>query len=265
MNRSVTRFRRITGAAAGVAATTQLAAWLASRRAGRVNVVDVAWGPGIAGIAATSALLGHGRPARRWLLAGSVGAWATRLAVHVHHAGAGRGEDPRYQRMLDGAGTAKKVVKVFVLQGALQWLISLPLQANAAARDNSTRTSAIDTIAATLGAALIAAGGITEAAADRQKANWKKDPQHGPVMDRGLWSYSRHPNYLGDAALWWGVYLAAAPRKAWWTVVSPAAITWLLVFGSGAKPAEKLRDGDADYAAYQRRVSFFLPRPPKSL
>lgn len=255
------RLTRVSAAAAATAAATQTAAWIASRRTGRVNVVDVAWGPGLAGIAAASAAVGGGDRLRRALLMSAVTAWGTRLAVHVHRSAAGRGEDPRYARMLAGKSPAERFFKVFVTQGAAQWVISLPIQVSAVATTSRGRLARA-TLAA--GTALMAGGGLIEALADRQKAAWKQDPEHGPVMDQGLWAWSRHPNYFGDATFWWGAYLVAASGgKGWSTIFSPAVMTWFLIVGTGAKPAERLRRGDAAYADYQRRVAFFVPRPPR--
>ncbi len=256
--------RRLLGVSAsslGLASLVQAGTWAVARRVGRVNVVDVAWGPGLAAIAALSATARGDGGRRRALLAAGIGAWGTRLAVHVGRTAAGRGEDPRYAEMLDGAGELERIGKVFVTQAAAQWFISLPVQVGAAGgpvRGPAGRA------AVTAGTALMIIGGTIEASADRQKSNWKAGKGHGPVMDRGLWAWSRHPNYFGDACFWWGVYLvSSASGPAAWTVPAPAAMTWLLVAGTGARRSERMRAGDPDYAAYQRRVSFFVPRPPK--
>lgn len=252
------RFVRISVASAGAAAATQTAAWIASRRAGRVNVVDVAWGPGLVAVATVSAALGQGSRLRRGLMTAPVIAWGARLAVHVHRSATGRGEDPRYEHMLAGSGPGRRFFKVFVTQGASQWLVGLPMQISAATNDSRSRAAMVGLLA---GTALMIAGGTAEAVADTQKARWKSDPDRGPVMDRGLWSLTRHPNYLGDAVFWWGNYLAAASGgPARWAVISPAAMTYFLTIGTGGKPAERLREGDSAYADYQRRVPFFLPR-----
>jgi steroid 5-alpha reductase family enzyme len=181
--------------------------------------------------------------------------------MHVYRSSAGRGEDPRYAEMLQGAGPLAVFGKVFLAQGLLQWLVSLPIQVASVSGPPRGRAGRA---AVTAGTALMVGGGLTEAIADEQKAAWKATPNHGPVMDQGLWAYSRHPNYFGDACLWWGVYLvAAAARPGPWTVISPAVMSWFLVAVTGARRAERMRRGDPDYADYQNRVSFFLPRPPK--
>ncbi len=256
------RLAGVTAGSAALAAAVQGAAWIASRKAGRVNVVDVAWGPGLAGIAVLSAFRGDGDRLRRGLLASAVTAWGARLAMHVHRSAAGRGEDPRYEQMLQGTSRLQQIAKVFGTQGAAQWLISLPIQV---ASVSTPKPGALGRAAVLAGTALMVGGGLTEAIADRQKATWKREPDHGPVMDRGLWAWSRHPNYFGDACLWWGVYLVAAAAPAGrWTVLSPAVMTWFLTQATGARRSEQMRKGDPDYAAYQQRVSFFIPRPPNA-
>ncbi len=252
-------FGRVTSGALGLVTAVQAGTWVAARRAGRVNVVDVAWGPGIAGVAALSAVVGRGDLPRRGILAVGVSAWGARLATHVHHRSAGRGEDPRYAEMLAGAGPLARLVRVFLVQGAAQWFISLPIQV---AASSGPPRGKLGRACAVAGTALMVGGGLTEAIADRQKAAWKADPARGSVLDQGLWGYSRHPNYFGDACLWWGIYLiVAAARPGGRTVVSPVTMTWLLIAVTGARRAERMREGDPDYAAYQRRVPFFVPRP----
>jgi len=197
------------------------------------------------------------------MLAGAVGGWGARLALHVHRASADRGEDPRYAEMLDGDGPVVRVFKVFVTQGVAQWVVSCPMQV-AAATGRAPRGRAGRALEA-VGWGMLLTGGAFEAVADRQKSRWRSEPDHGPVMDRGLWAWSRHPNYFGDACFWWGVYLVcAASGPARWTIWSPALMSWTLVEGTGARRAERMRADDPDYAAYQRRVSFFLPRQPRA-
>jgi steroid 5-alpha reductase family enzyme len=249
------------GRSLGLAGLVQAGTWAVSRRVERVNVVDVAWGPGLAAIATLAAAERGGGRARRALLAAGVTAWGTRLAAHVGRRSAGHGEDPRYAEMLEGANELEQIGKVFVRQGVAQWFVSLPIQVAAVTGPVRGRAGRA---AVTAGTALMVAGGTIEACADQQKSRWKSERGNGPVMDRGLWAWSRHPNYFGDACFWWGVYLVAGGSgPPAWAVASPALMTWLLVAGTGARPSEQRHAGDADYAAYQRRVSFFVPRPPK--
>ncbi|MDF8263583.1 DUF1295 domain-containing protein [Luteipulveratus flavus] len=255
---------RIALRAAGVAAATQLAAYVTSRKAKRTNVVDVFWGPGLAAIAVASAAgrAPHSSRADPWLLAGGLSLWAGRLSQHVYRASQGRGEDPRYAEILRDTTELQRIGKVFLTQGLGQWFISLPVQAVAALPGPSGRAGRA---VASLGYAAMVAGGVTEAVADAQKAAWKRRDDHGPVMDEGLWAWSRHPNYFGDALLWWGVYAVAAARdRGALTVGSPLAMTWFLTTATGARRTERMRGDDPDYARYQERVAFFVPRPPRN-
>lgn len=256
-------FARTAGVAAGVATATQVAAYVASRRDGRTAVVDVAWGPGLAAVAVSSALMGDGDRARRGMLAAGVTTWGMRLGTHLLQRMRGKDEeDPRYAEMLEGSSELQRIMKIFVLQGAAQWVISLPLQVSA----TSGPPGKVGRWVALLGGAAMVGGLVIETVADRQKnAFYERDAEDRPaIMREGVWGWSRHPNYFGDAAVWNGAYLVAASASPGaWTFVSPAVMTYLLVLGSGAKPAEqRMKDRDG-YDAYRREVSFFVPLPPK--
>ena len=250
----------VSGCCLAATALAMLVTAIVARRTGRFAVVDVTWGLTLALTSVVSAVVGTvvgGGDWRRWLLLALVSAWGLRLAWHVHRRNAGQ-EDRRYAEMLEGRSFATAVVKVFVVQGAAVWLVSLPVQVAAV-----TRTS-WDWVAG-VGAVLSIVGLLFEAVGDAQLAAFKHDPDHGPVMDRGLWSWTRHPNYFGDACVWWGVWLVAA--SAWpgvLTFVSPTAMTYFLVFATGARLLEEhmsRREGWDEYAA---RTSMFLPLPPRS-
>jgi steroid 5-alpha reductase family enzyme len=230
-----------------------------ARRTGRFAVVDVTWGLALAltavVTAAVASALGDG-DARRWLLVGLVCAWGLRLSWHVQRRNAGR-EDPRYAEMLKGASFGVAVVKVFVVQVAAVWLVSLPVQVAAVTRGPSYWVVG-------LGAALWLVGVLFEAVGDAQLAAFRRDPHHGPVMDRGLWAWTRHPNYFGDACVWWGVWLVAA--AAWpgvLTIVSPIVMTYFLVFATGARLLEQRMRQRPGWEEYAARTSMFLPLPPR--
>ncbi|MGA8211627.1 MAG: DUF1295 domain-containing protein [Nocardioidaceae bacterium] len=256
-------FARTAGTAAAVATATQVAAYVASRRDGRTAVVDVAWGPGLAAIAVGTALVGSGDRVRRGMLAAGVTTWGLRLGSHLLQRMRSQDEeDPRYADMLEGASELQRIAKVFAGQGLAQWTISLPLQVAAA----SGPPGRVGRWVALLGGAAMAGGLAIESVADRQKdAFYDRDAEdRTAIMREGVWGWSRHPNYFGDAAFWNGAYLVAASASPGaWTFVSPAVMTYLLVLGSGAKPAEeRMKDRDG-YDAYRREVSFFVPWPPK--
>jgi steroid 5-alpha reductase family enzyme len=164
------------------------------RRIGRYNVVDVAWGVGFVVIAAVAATLGHGDPARRWLLLALVTIWGLRLSWHIQRKTAGKGEDPRYAKLLGDATVGQVVRKVFLLQAVITWFVSFPLQLSAVTGPTPQPLTAF----VVAGAAVWLIGVTFEAVGDRQLRVFKSDPENrGVVMDRGLWAWTRHPNYFG--------------------------------------------------------------------
>jgi steroid 5-alpha reductase family enzyme len=231
------------------------------RRQGRVSVVDTAWGLGFVLVALLAAIAGSGSGARRLVLLAMVALWGGRLAWHMRRRNAGKGEDARYAAMLDGQPGDPfwvAVRKVYGVQGISLWFVSLPIQVSAAAGGGVWWVAALGVLA-------WAVGLVFEAVGDRQLRDFKADPANqGKVMDRGLWSWTRHPNYFGDASIWWGLYLVAS--SAWpgvLTVLSPVAMTYFLVYATGARLLERHMAQRPGYAAYQRRTSYFLPRPPR--
>jgi steroid 5-alpha reductase family enzyme len=230
-------------------------------RQGRVSVVDTAWGLGFVVVAVVAGSIGDGPLWRRLLVTVLVAVWGGRLARHMHTRNMGKGEDPRYEAMLakeTGNPTWIAIRKVYVVQGLSVWFVSLPLQVSAAAGDGVVWI-------AVLGSALWLLGVVFEAVGDAQLSRFKADPgNQGKVMDRGLWAWTRHPNYFGDSAVWWGLYLVAA--SAWpgvLTILSPVVMTYFLVFATGARLLEKEMSKRPGYPEYQQRTSYFIPRPPR--
>jgi steroid 5-alpha reductase family enzyme len=233
---------------------------MVGRRQGRVSVVDTAWGLGFIVVAVVAGSVGDGPLWRRLLVLVLVAVWGGRLARHMHTRNRGKGEDPRYEKMLadqPGDPFLVAVRKVYLVQGAAIWFVSLPLQVSAASGDGVVWV-------AILGAAVWLLGIVFEAVGDAQLSRFKADPGNkGKVMDRGLWAWTRHPNYFGDSAVWWGLYLVAA--SAWpgvLTILSPVVMTYFLVFATGARLLEKEMSTRPGYPEYQQRTSYFLPRPP---
>ena len=237
---------------------------LIARAVGRVAVVDIAWGLGFVAVAAAVAAVGDDGGARRWVLLGLVGTWGLRLAWHIRRRAVGHGEDPRYEALLGGpvreVGFAVAVRKVFVVQGVALWFISLPVQVGAAL---AVRWWPV----VVAGGLVWLVGLVFEAVGDAQLASYKRDPDRGPVMDRGLWGWTRHPNYFGDACIWWGLWLAAGLASGWVaglaTVVCPAAMTYFLLFATGARLLERSMMQRAGYPEYAARTSMFFPLPPR--
>jgi steroid 5-alpha reductase family enzyme len=258
---SSTNALAVSGLAAVVVLIVMVVTAYAGHRAGRVSVVDTAWGLGFVLVATVAALTGDGALWRRLLLLAMVALWGFRLSWHMHRRNAGQGEDPRYAELLStqrGRPTIAAIRKVYAPQGAALWFVSLPVQVSSAAGAGTV-------LLAVGGAILWLLGLVFEAVGDAQLAAFKADPTtRGTVMDRGLWAWTRHPNYFGDACVWWGIWLVSA--SAWpgvLTVLSPVAMTYFLVFATGARLLERHLEGRPGYAAYQRRTSYFLPRPPR--
>ncbi|HET6967049.1 MAG TPA: DUF1295 domain-containing protein [Ornithinibacter sp.] len=251
----------VTTASLATAAVAMLVTALVARRLGRVSVVDVTWGLVFVAIAWVSFAVGTGS-GRSLLLAGLLTLWGVRLAWHIRRRAQGAGEDPRYETMLAAAPEGERfsyaVRRVFVVQGVAAWFVSLPVQV-AAATDTALGW------VAWLGVLVWLVGVAFEAVGDAQLAAFTRDPANrGRVMDRGLWGWTRHPNYFGDAAVWWGIWVVSA--EAWpgvLTVLSPVAMTYFLAFATGARLLEAQMSKRPGYPEYMERTSMFLPLPPK--
>ena len=229
-----------------------------AHRIGRVVIVDLVWGLGFVLIALVSALIGD--TSLRWLLLAMVAAWGGRLAWHVgRRVVATDEEDPRYAKLLDGKPFCYAVTRVFLTQGVAMWFVSLPVQV-AAASDQGRWSWLIG-----LGLLVWVVGLAFESIGDQQLAAYKANPDRGPVMDRGLWRYTRHPNYFGDSCVWWGIFIVAlgGSRLVLTTSLSPVVMTYFLVFATGAKLLEQTMMKRAGYPEYAERTSMFFPLPPK--
>ena len=249
---------------AGLVATLALAAcvWAASLPLRDVSIVDIAWGWLVVTPALVAAVVLPATGPRAALVLALGTLWAVRLSGHIAWRHRGQPEDRRYGAMRARHGSsfaAKSLMLVFGLQAVLATVVALPL---AAAIASPSPWNALDV----LGAAVFAAGFALEAVADAQLARFKSNPaQAGRVMDWGLWRYSRHPNYFGECALWWGLWLIAAGAGAWWTIVSPLLMTLLLLRVSGVTLLEQDIEGRRpSYRDYIRRTNAFIPGRPRA-
>ncbi len=239
--------------------------WVISLWRRDASVVDIFWGPGFVLTAAVYALLADGWEPRETLALGMVALWGLRLAAHILWRSRGKGEDYRYVEMRQKHGDRfwwVSLFTVFVFQGVLLTLISAPLlQAIRSTRPEGW--TAFDLAAVTL----FAIGFLFEAVGDLQLTRFRANPANrGKVLRTGLWRYTRHPNYFGDAVVWWSFFLLAlATPGAVWTLYSPVLMTFLLLKVSGVGLLEKkLSRTRSEYADYVSRTNAFFPWFPKS-
>ena len=238
--------------------------WVVSVLLKNASIVDIVWGLGFVVVAwVVRIAVDQGDDGRQWLLVALTTAWGLRLAIYLFVRNHGNGEDYRYRAMRKRFGDRFPIISlysVFGLQGALMFVVSLPVQLGQA-----DATPDIGVIAF-IGIALWLVGMFFESVGDAQLARFKKDPANkGVVMDTGLWRYTRHPNYFGDACVWWGIGLVAAETGSGaWGLIGSLVMTILLRRVSGVTLLErslvKRRQGYTEYVA---RTSPFIPRPPK--
>ncbi|RPJ02845.1 MAG: DUF1295 domain-containing protein [Candidatus Aminicenantes bacterium] len=238
------------------------AVFVLAQARGNNGIVDIAWGFGF--IVVTAALFAREPalfPAKALIMA-LVLVWGLRLSVHIVRRNWGKPEDFRYAAMRRKWGKAVRVKAfffVFMLQGLLMLVVSLPV--TVVFSSPARPLGALDII----GALVFGAGFVFETVGDRQLAAHLSDPANkGRLMTRGLWATTRHPNYFGEATLWWGMGLIALQSpNGWIALIGPLTITFLLVFVSGVPLLEKKYAGRPDWEAYKARTPMFFPRLPK--
>lgn len=239
--------------------------WLISLLLKNSSIVDIFWG---AGFVITNwayfALAPEGFPARKILISILVTIWGLRLSFYILWRNWGKPEDFRYQAMRAQVGRAwrwQSFLKVFLLQGLLMWMIGAPLLFPHYHAAPKTLT-----ILDYGGIAIWVIGFFFEAAGDWQLARFKADPGNkGKLLTSGVWRYTRHPNYFGDAAQWWAYFLiAAATPWGWVTIFSPILMTLLLLRVSGVALLEKsLKGTKPGYEEYVARTNAFVPWFPR--
>lgn len=231
----------------------------------RNDLADIAWGLGFITIAVWL-MLRAGAPltVRQYVASILVAIWGLRLAYHIarRNLRPGRGEDERYAGWRRDWGkwfTLRAYLQVFLLQGLFMLLISAPVLALGSSVGPTF--GVLDSV----GVAIWAMGFVFEAVGDAQLARFLRDPVNaGHIMDRGLWAWTRHPNYFGEATMWWGLAVMALSVPGGWVgLVGPIAITWLLTKVSGIPLLEAKRAGRPEWEAYKSRTSAFVPLPPR--
>ena len=247
-----------------------LVLWLVSVRLGDVSFIDAFWGAGMAMLAISSFVQLADPGVLAFVLLAMTAVWGFRLGIHLLRRWWREGEDQRYERLLrqdreKGRFALAALVKVWLGQAVLLFLVSSPAQLGIL----GAAAPAHFTPLAWSGLALYGVGIFFEWVGDWQLAQFKADPANeGEVLDTGLWRYTRHPNYFGDACAWWGIWLVCAAVDPWlalYTVAGPIFLTFTLTKWSGAALLEngmKKKRGDK-YADYIERTSAFVPWPPK--
>jgi steroid 5-alpha reductase family enzyme len=246
-------------------AVVMVSTWLLSVALKNASIVDIVWGAGFVVVTWVMQLTIEGDSSRQWLITAMVSIWGLRLSGYLARRNIGHGEDWRYVAMRKRHGRRfplVSLVTVFALQGVVMFLVSLPVQLGHADRSPSVGPVAV------MGLLVWFLGIVFEAVGDMQLRRFKKDPLNaGLVMDRGLWSLTRHPNYFGDSCVWWGIGIVAAEAgTAAWGLIGPVVMTLFLTKVSGVPMLERsLAKRKPGYADYMARTSGFFPRPPKKV
>jgi len=228
----------------------------------RNDVADIAWGLGFVLLTWLS-FLTSGFSFVALLVNGLVTIWGLRLALHIYNRNKNKPEDSRYLEWRKSWKNfyLRSYIQVFLLQGIFLFLISLPV-----IFINHSVSSSFG-ILGIVGLLVWILGFYFESTGDRQLKEFISNPENkGKLMDKGLWRYSRHPNYFGEVTQWWGIFIIAlsAPGSLF-TIIGPLTITVLIIFVSGVPLLEKKYAGRPDFEAYKKRTSVFIPLPPKDL
>jgi steroid 5-alpha reductase family enzyme len=252
-------------ASAGAVAAVVLGAWLLSVLRRDASIMDVAWGLGFVAVAWVSFALADGAAPRKVLVVVLTTVWGLRLAGHLAWRAKGEKEDFRYRELRARYGkrfALMSLLVVFAPQGLAMWVVSLPVQL-AQLPASPAGLTALDFI----GVAVWAVGMFFETVGDLQLARFRADARNrDEVLDRGLWRYTRHPNYFGDFCVWWGICLIGLAADEWWSLAGALMMSCILLRISGVPIMERhLRRDRPKYDDYARRTSGFFPRPPRSL
>lgn len=221
------------------------------------SIVDILWGIGFVIIALFSLIQNPEIEMRKIIVTLLVVIWGIRLSVHIYLRNHGKGEDFRYKHWRETWNyfILRSYFQIFILQGIFMVVIASPVYYI------NYHSSELLGFTDTLGLILFGTGFLMEVISDYQLVAFKKDSRNqGKIITTGLWKYSRHPNYFGEALLWWGIGLyAVAVTGGWVTLIGPLTITLLLRFVSGVPMLEKKYAGRADWEAYKKVTAPFVP------
>lgn len=235
--------------------------WVVSVRLEDASIADIAWGPGILVLALIYYVTGDGAPPRARLTLALVAIWALRLAAHLYLRNQIQGEDFRYETLRKWRGPSwwwYSYFRVFLLQAVAAWLLAIPVYFAIVSRAPETLT-VIDYV----GILVFLAGFAMEAASDEHLRRFRNDAKNVKfVLDQGLWRYSRHPNHFGEALVWWGFGLIGTATGGVVGLISPALLTYYLMFASPVPLERALLRNKRAYSHYVEITSPFVPRPP---
>lgn len=226
------------------------------------SIVDIAWGGGFIVVALVSLYVGLFQTPRQLLMTALVAIWGLRLAIYIFIRHAKVGEDYRYKQWREEwrFPVLRAFFQVFMLQGLVMFVVAIPIMLTNAS--HGTPISWINY----LGVIVWCVGLFFEAVGDYQKYVFKNNPANkGKHITTGLWKYTRHPNYFGDAMVWWGIFLVTVGSGYWYiNIWSPAIMMFFLMKVSGVAMLERKYKGDDAYAAYKQRTNAFFPWFPKT-
>ncbi len=223
------------------------------------SIADIAWGLGFIYIAVSNLMLADSVYLRQWIVTGLVSIWGIRLALHIYLRNRGKPEDFRYAEMRKKwgkQGSLKGLTHIFMFQGLILLMVAYPIIMINVNAESGFKILDI------IGILVWAVGFTFEVVADVQLQNFiaKEKTPNNSVMTKGLWKYSRHPNYFGETLVWWGIFFIVLPiPKGWLAIFSPIIITFLLLKISGIPLLEKKYKNNPAYQEYARRTSSFIP------
>ena len=222
------------------------------------SIADVAWGPGFILVAWSTLLLDGSFSLRQLVASLLVLIWGLRLSVRIYLRNRGKDEDERYRRWREEWGESfaiRSYLQVFILQGGVLLLNIAPILFI-----NTYESGDLGCLDL-LGVFLWVIGFGFESVADRQLDRFVKNPDNrGKIMDRGLWHYTRHPNYFGEVTMWWGIYIMALSVPwGWASIIGPLTISYIILFVSGVPMTERFMENNPAFAEYKRRTSAFIP------
>ena len=238
--------------------------WIWSVIIKNVSIVDIFWGFGFVVVNTFYVFMSGDLNARKILILTLVGFWGLRLAIYLAWRNIGKGEDFRYKEFRRNYGPKRywwfSYFQTFLLQGVLIMIVSLPLLGI-----NSSASSGDLNLLDYFGIIVWLIGFTFEAGGDFQLARFKRDfANKGKVLNTGFWKYTRHPNYFGDAAVWWAYAIFSIAAGSYWQLIGAIVMTLLIIKISGVALLEKtLNNTKPQYREYIQKTSSFFPWFPK--